>query len=174
MVHAAITVAALAARMRQNAGVSGAALELVAGVLLLAPRPSAAVIARVTSVAAGLEARFTAHRVAVREGVILSDIDLLRPEVALCRPLALPHAPRSEALALVVFVGEQEGPLRWRAQRCGRAGVPEAWTMAVADGRASRWREPGPHGYRRRDALTPGAPLALDAAPERQWVAWWT
>jgi hypothetical protein len=172
MVRTVTTVAALAARLRRS-GASGTGVELVAGVVLLAARPSAAVIARVTCVAAGLEARFLDHRVAVREGVVLSDIDLLRPEVALCRPLGLPSTTRRDALALVVFVGEEEGPLRWRAQRCGRVGVPEAWTMAVPGGRGFRWREPGPLGYRRRDPLPSGAEVALEVAPERRLVAWW-
>jgi len=167
MVRSVTTVTALRARLHPAGLAASAAHELVAGVVLQAARPRAAVLACVTNMAAWLEASVPDHRVAVREAMVLSEVDLLRPEVALCRPLL--RAEAAAGLALAVFIGEREGPLRWRAQRCGRAGVVESWTLAVGEGRASRWREPGPHGYGRRDPLEPGARLALDAAPER-WL----
>jgi len=159
---------------------NGAGLELVAGVVLASPPPRAAVVAVVTELAATLERGLPDHRVTVREAVALGERDLLRPEVGLVRPVwqagpawragagGLPAA----ALALAVFVGEHEAPLRWRAHRCARAGVPEAWTVAVGEGTASRWRRPWEGRYRSRETLPPGEAVALDAAPERAVVAW--
>lgn len=159
---------------------NGAGLELVAGVVLASPPPRAAVVAAVTELAATLDRELPDHRVVVREAVALGERDLLRPEVGLVRPVwevgpawrasgvGIPAA----ALALAVFVGEHEAPLRWRAHRCARAGVPEAWTVAVGEGAASRWRRPWEGRYRSREALAPGEAVELDAAPERAVVAW--
>lgn len=161
----------------------GAGVELVAGVLLMAHLPEPAVVAAVTDLAAALERALPDHRVAVREAVALGDRDLLRPEVALLRPVwgadgvaraCWPSAgfTPAAALALAVFVGEAEAPLRWRAHRCARAGVAEAWTLAVGEGTASRWRQPWEGRYLRRDPLPPGEAVAADAAPDRAVIAW--
>jgi hypothetical protein len=171
-----MTVAAMAQRLRRGDFAGGAGLELVAGVVLAAPRPSSAALQRVTTLAATFEAGYPEMRVAVREPFILSEVDLLRPEVALVRPLMSPAPPApaaaiqpAGALMLAVFVGESLAPLRWRAQRCGRAGVVEAWTLALRDGIAERWREPHSNGYGRRERIEFSARLALDAVPER-WL----
>jgi len=161
----------------------GAGVELVGGVLLAAAPPAAAVVATVTELAAALDRALPDHRVAVREAVAVGEHDLLRPEVALVRPVwgrdgigrsSWPWAgyTPASAVALAVFVGDAEAPLRWRAHRCARAGVPEAWTVAVGEGAASRWRQPWEGRYRRRDALPPDEPVAPDAAPGTPLVAW--
>ena len=75
-------------------------------------------------------------------------------------------------VALAVFLGEDEAPLRWRAHRCARAGVREVWTIAVGERQASRWRAPADGRYTRRDALPAGERAAPDALPERPVVAW--
>ena len=159
---------------------NGAGLELVAGVVLAAPPPEPAVVVAVTDLAAALDRALPDHRVTVREAVALGERDLLRPEIALLRPVweagpawrahggGIPAA----AVALAVFVGEHEAPLRWRAHRCARAGVPEAWTVAVGEGVASRWRRPWEGRYRWREPLPAGEAVALDAVPDRPVVAW--
>ena len=162
---------------------NGAAVELVAGVLLASPLPEAAVVAVVTDLAAALDRTLPGHRVAVREAVAIGDHDLLRPEVALLRPVwgrdgigrsawsSAGFTPAT-ALDLAVFVGEFEGPLRWRAHRCARAGVPEAWTIAVGEVTASRWRQPASGRYQRREPLPADACVSPDAVPELSLVAW--
>lgn len=167
-----MSVAGLQQRLRRGEFGGGAGLELVAGVALAAPRPSSALLRQATELAAALESGYPEMRVAVREAFVLSEVDLLRPEVALVRPLfGAPGAPQrpSGAPLLAVFIGDQMAPLRWRAQRCAQAGVLEAWTIALREGCAARWREPGLRGYRRREELPRRALLALDAAPER-WL----
>jgi len=159
---------------------NGAGLELVAGVVLASPPPRAPVVAVVTELAGTLDRELPDHRVMVREAVALGEHDLLRPEVGVVRPVweagpawrATGGGIPAAALALAVFVGEHEAPLRWRAHRCARAGVPEAWTVAVGEGTASRWRRPWEGRYRAREALAPGEAVELDAAPERAVVAW--
>lgn len=170
---------ALAADGRARAGVGH---ELVAGVLLAAPPPSAAVLRAVADLAAALERAAPDHRVLVREAVVLGPHDLLRPEVALARPVGAPAAARGRAaaerrwpgvaLALAVFVGDDEAPLRWRAHRCARGGVREVWTLAVGERRASRWRMPYAGRYAAREAIAPGEAVHPDALPEQAVVAW--
>jgi hypothetical protein len=137
----------------------------------------------VTDLATDLDRLLPGHRVAVREAVALGEHDLLRPEVALLRPVwgrdgvGRPQWPSAgftpaSALDLAVFVGDSEGPLRWRAHRCARAGVPEAWTVAVGEGAASRWRRPAAGRYQRRDPLPAGETVSPDAAPELRIVPW--
>jgi hypothetical protein len=183
MVHPPVTLEQLRQMCNSGRGRGSAALELVAGVVLAAPPPEARVIAVVTELAARFDRSLPGHRVAVREAVALGDHDLLRPEVSLLRPVwgrdsigrsTWPSAgfTPATALDLAVFVGDLEAPLRWRAQRCARAGVPEAWTVAVGEGTASRWRLPLGGRYQRRDPLPPGETVAPDAAPETWIVAW--
>lgn len=183
MVRAPVTVEQVRDLVASGHLRSGAGLELVAGVLLAAPPPGAAVVALVTELAAALDRLLPDHRVAVREAVAVGERDLLRPEVALVRPLwtggdgawtrrATAGYPPADALALAVFVGESEAPLRWRATRCARASVPEVWTIALGDASASRWRCPAQGRYQRRDPLPPGEPVAPDVAPDRFVVAW--
>lgn len=208
----------------------GPGLELVAGVLLAAPTPSAAVLRTVADLAAALDTVARDHRVLVREAFALGPHDLVRPEVALVRPLgagaAIPdppawsrplgrpraaprpaavtdpaaHAPTAPAIgggheveaigapqssavgvsdraigaavALAVFVGDDEAPLRWRAQRCARAGVREAWTLAVGERRASRWRGLVDGRYARRDPILAGEAVAPDGVPAGAVVPW--
>lgn len=183
MVRAPVTVEQVRDLVARGHLRAGAGLELVAGVLLAAPPPDAAVVTAAMDLAAALDRALPDHRVAVREAIALGERDLLRPEVALLRPLWAGDGvvrarwtrggyPPGDALALAVFVGEAEAPLRWRATRCARAGVREAWTIAVGDGTASRWRAPWQGRYQRRDPLPPGEPVSLDAAPDRPVVAW--
>jgi hypothetical protein len=181
MVHAPVTLQQL--RSWFATGSATGALELVAGVVLAAPQPTAAVVAAVTDLATALDRALPGHRVAVREAVALGDHDLLRPEVALLRPVwgrdgvgrsnwpSAGFVPAS-ALDLAVFVGDAEAALRWRAHRCARAGVPEAWTIAVGEGCASRWRSPCDGRYGRREPLPPGETVSPDVAPEVTVVAW--
>lgn len=155
---------------------SGVAFELVAGVLLAAAVPSGAVVAAVTDLAAALDARARDHRVVVREALVLGPHDLLRPEVAVVRP-AWPSrgrwaSPSGSAVALAVFVGEDEAPLRWRAHRCARGHVRETWTLALGERRGSRWRDGADGRYRRRDPILPGEAIAPDALPDLTVVAW--
>lgn len=154
----------------------GAGYELVAGVLLAASAPSAEVVAAVTDLAAALDAVARDHHVVVREGLVLGPHDLLRPEVAVLRPAWPPPArtsrPAGDAVALAVFVGDDEAPLRWRAHRCARGGVRETWTLALGERRGSRWRTSVDGRYQRRDAIVPGEVLAPDALPQLSVQAW--
>jgi hypothetical protein len=183
MVHAPVTLQQLGSWFASGRISATAALELVAGVVLAAPQPSAAVVATVTELAAAFDRSLPGHRVAVREAVAVGDHDLLRPEVALLRPVwggegigrsATPSAgfTPASALDLAVFVGDEEAPLRWRAHRCARAGVAEAWTIAVGEGCGSRWRSPLDGRYGRREPLPPGEAVSPDAAPEVAIVVW--
>jgi hypothetical protein len=141
--------------------------DLLAGVLLPAPRQPPEVARVATAVAERLAGELPDHRVIAGARVALGDVDALRLDVVVARPLAGPHA-----WALAVFVGADEGPLRWRAHRCARAGVLEVWTIAPPARMGWRWRAPAAGGYLRRDPLPPGALVAPDAAPERRFVAW--
>lgn len=193
MTRAPLTVAELDALAAAGQLPEAAANELVAGVLLAPSPPSAAALRTVADLAAALGAAAPDHRVEVRAALVAGPRDLLRPEVALLRPAWLPGpdarlrvgelaagrrgAPRAShwmaaGVALAVFVGEDEAPLRWRAHRCAGAGVREVWTIAVGERRASRWRAPADGRYTRRDALPVGEPVAPDALPERPVVAW--
>jgi len=183
MVRAPVTLEQFRAWTASGRLRAGTAVELVAGVLLVSAPLDPAVVDAATALAAALDRALPDHRVAVREAVALGDHDLLRPEIALLRPVwgrdgigraRWPCAGFTPAAAieLAVFVGDTEGPLRWRAQRCARAGVPEAWTVAVGEGAASRWRLPLEGRYQRREPLHPGEAVALDAAPEACIVAW--
>jgi hypothetical protein len=183
MVHAPVTLQQLRSWFASGRVSETGALELVAGVVLAAPQPTAAVVATVTDLADALDRSLPGHRVTVREAVALGDHDLLRPEVALLRPVwgrdgigrsTWPSAgfTPASALDLAVFVGAAEAPLRWRAHRCARAGVPEAWTIAVGEGCASRWRSPLDGRYGRREPLLPDEAVSPDAAPEVVIVAW--
>ncbi len=193
MTRAPLTVAELDALAAAGQLVEGATGELVAGVLLAPASPSAAALRAVADLAAALVAAAPDHRVEVRAALVAGPRDLLRPEVALVRPAWQPApsarprfgevagvrrgAPRptrwlAAGVALAVFVGEDEAPLRWRAHRCAGAGVREVWTIAVGERRASRWRAPADGRYTRRDALPVGEPVAPDALPERPVVAW--
>lgn len=188
-----LTVADLDALAATGRLPEAAASELVAGVLLAPPPPSAAALRVVADLAAAFRAAAPDHRVAVRPALVAGPRDLLRPDVALVRPawrpspdaplrvgegaagrLGSPRASRwaMAGVALAVFVGEDEAPLRWRAHRCAGAGVREVWTIAVGERRASRWRAPADGRYTRRDALPVGEPVAPDAVPERPVVAW--
>jgi hypothetical protein len=183
MVQAPVTLEQFRSWCASGRVASGAAVELVAGVVLAAAPPSAAVLTVVADLATALDRALPGHRVAVREAVALGDHDLLRPEVALLRPvwgrdgIGRPTWPSAgftpaTALDLAVFIGSVEAPLRWRAQRCARAGVPEAWTVAVGEGRASRWRLPQEGRYQRREPLPAGEAVSPDAAPDSWIVAW--
>jgi hypothetical protein len=188
-----LTVADLDALAAAGRHPEAAAFELVAGVLLAPSPPSAAALRVVADLAAAFRAAAPDHRVAVRAALVAGPRDLLRPEVALVRPAWRPTpdvrllvgevaAGRLGALrasrwaaagvALAVFVGEDEAPLRWRAHRCAGAGVREVWTIAAGERQASRWRAPADGRYTRRDALPVGEPVAPDAVPERPVVAW--
>ncbi len=155
---------------------AGSGYELVAGVLLAASPPSAEVVVAVTDLAAALDAVARDHHVVVREALVLGPLDLLRPEVAVLRPAWPPRArsarPSGAAVALAVFVGEDEAPLRWRAHRCARGGVRETWTLALGERRGSRWRLSLDGRYQRRDAIVPGEVLAPDAFPDLAVQAW--
>ncbi|MFN2322094.1 MAG: hypothetical protein ABR510_03955 [Trueperaceae bacterium] len=190
MSRAPLTVAELDALAAAGLLSEGASTELVAGVLLASASPSAAVLRAVADLAAALGAAAPDHRVEVRAALVAGPRDLLRPEVSLVRPAWRPASeawPRlaggrrgaqpaarwaAAGVALAVFVGEDEAPLRWRAHRCASAGVREVWTIAVGERRASRWRAPADGRYTRRDALPLGEPVAPDALPERPVVAW--
>jgi hypothetical protein len=193
MTHLGITVADLDALSADGQRHPAMASELIAGVLRALPPPSAAALRVAADLAAALGAAARDHRVEVRGALVLGPSDLLRPEVALVRA-AWPPAPgapprtgaeavrRGAALgarwtaagvALAVFVGEDEAPLRWRAHRCAGAGVREVWTIAVGERQASRWRAPMDGRYGRRDALPASEAVAPDALPDRRVVAWW-
>ena len=191
MTRAPLTVADLDALSAEGPLHEAAASELVGGVLRALPTPSAAALRAVADLAAALRAAASDHRVELAAALVVGPSDLLRPEVALVRPVwpSPPGPPPSEGLggrrgaplaarwaaaglALAVFVGEDEAPLRWRAHRCAGAGVREVWTIAVGERRASRWRAPIDGRYGRRDALPAGEPVAPDALPERRVVAW--
>jgi hypothetical protein len=164
--------------------------ELIAGVLRPLPPPSAAGLRTVADLATALRAATRDHRVAVRAALAIGPDDLLVPELVVVRPTWLPTpdpfgdgaAPQRGArralrwdaggVALAVFVGEDEAPLRWRAHRCARASVREVWTIAPDERRASRWRAPVDGRYTRRDPLEPGEAVAPDALPEQRVVAW--
>ncbi len=168
------------------------ASELVAGVLWTTTAPSAGVLRVVADLAVALHEVAHDHRVHVRPALVVGPCDLLRPAVVLLRP-AWPHAPHvpplaasaasgrgapramrwpAAGVALAVFVGEDEAPLRWRTHRCAQGGVREVWTIALDERRASRWRAPADGRYTRRDALPPGEPIAPDALPGHRVVAW--
>jgi hypothetical protein len=160
---------------------SGAGYELVAGVLLAAPPPSAALLRTVADLAAALDAVARDHAVAVRAPLVFGAHALLRPEVALVRPAWAPAPTRARegpqrldgaGVALAVFVGDEEAPLRWRAHRCARGGVREAWTLALGERRGSRWCVPIDGRYTRREALVPGEPVVPEALPGRPVVPW--
>lgn len=157
----------------------GSGIELVAGVVLAASAPSDEVVRRVTTLASDLSRLAPDHRVAVREALTLGPHDLLRPEVAVLRPVwtpsrsqAVPLLASGQAVALAVFVGPDEGPLRWRAQRCARAGVREAWTLGLTERSSSRWRAPMDGRYGLRDPLLAGQSVSPDAFPGRAVVPW--
>lgn len=142
-------------------------LEVVGGVMLLAPRVPPDVARVATALALRLSRVLPDHEVATGVHVAFGDADRFRIDVAVARPFA-----RDDGWALAVFVGSDEGPLRWRAYRCALAGIPEVWTIAPPSGMGSRWRWPDAGRYRRRDPLPPGALVAPEAAPERSFVAW--
>ncbi len=179
MVRSPITIDDLQELVSAGRLAWGSGIELVAGVVLTAGAPADDVVRRVTGLASDLSRLVPDHRVAVREALALGPHDLLRPEVAVLRPVwtpsrsqAVPWLASGQAVALAVFVGPEEGPLRWRAHRCARAGVREAWTLGLADRSASRWRAPMGGRYGLRDPMLSGQPLSPDAFPGRELVPW--
>ena len=53
-----------------------------------------------------------------------------------------------------------------RLPACARHGVPEVWSIDVEGRRMTAYRDLGPEGHRRAEAVEPPGPLAPTAPPD--------
>ncbi|CAN5778096.1 hypothetical protein BH23DEI1_BH23DEI1_17260 [soil metagenome] len=143
-------------------------IELLDGVLVRRPRPSAAVVATVVRIASELDRYTHALDLDVRGALACPPHDLLRPEVTL-RRVVPPHkrrpAPGPDTVVLAILVGDDEGETAWRARRCAAVGIEELWTLSPGDGHAVRLSAPRGGVYSARDLILPGERVAVAAAP---------
>ena len=178
------------ARDGARPSVASPGTELLDGVLVRRGLPTAAVVQAVVALASDLDRLAHGLEVAVREAIACPPFDVLRPEVALRRPVA-PHlrrpAPGPSTVLLAILVSDDERETTWRARRCAAVGLLEVWTVVPGAGHAVRLAAPRGGVYTSRELLLPGelvapaaaswlqvtavplmgAPAAVDAAPGR-------